>query len=130
MGITCTRRLANTDPPGTQLVFTTYAGAAVLTLMGPDVTLAGLREHAGSLLLMGATWAGGHWMTVTAYRSANAALLSPLSYSQLVWAALLGFALFSHIPDAASIAGMAVIICSGLLAAYSARPARALPRAG
>lgn len=38
-----------------------------------------------------------------------------MTYLQLVWAALLGFAVFGHVPDALSLTGMIVVIISGVI---------------
>jgi drug/metabolite transporter (DMT)-like permease len=40
---------------------------------------------------------------------------------QIVWATLLGWGVFGHFPDAAALAGMAIIAGSGLLLAWFER---------
>ncbi|MEO6360180.1 MAG: hypothetical protein ABIO43_06365 [Sphingomicrobium sp.] len=50
-----------------------------------------------------------------AYRYTTASVLAPITYFQLVWAGLLGWLIFRHVPDALSIAGMVVIAISGLM---------------
>jgi drug/metabolite transporter (DMT)-like permease len=68
------------------------------------------------LVGMAACWCGAQWLTISAYRIAPAASIAPYAYTQLVWASLLGVLVFMHVPDTVSLAGMAVIITSGLLA--------------
>jgi len=51
---------------------------------------------------------------IGAYRRAEAALIAPMQYSQIIWAILFGFLLFDEVPDAGTFIGVAVIIASGL----------------
>jgi drug/metabolite transporter (DMT)-like permease len=72
----------------------------------------------------------GHFLFTAAHRLAAASTLAPVLYAQLVWAGMLGWLAFGHVPDAASIAGMGVIAGAGALAAIRSRlAARALERA-
>jgi drug/metabolite transporter (DMT)-like permease len=42
------------------------------------------------------------------------ALLQPYNYSLFVWAVVVGYLMFGHIPDDWTLAGAAIIIVSGL----------------
>jgi drug/metabolite transporter (DMT)-like permease len=48
-------------------------------------------------------------------------MLGPFMYSQLVMAIFLGWAVFGHLPDGFSFAGMLVIAGSGLMLVLSHR---------
>ena len=50
-----------------------------------------------------------------AYQSAPSAIIATFDYSYLMFAALWGFVFFSEVPDALSVAGMALIFGAGLL---------------
>lgn len=63
----------------------------------------------------------GHLMLTRAFRYAAASFLSPFLYVQLVWATLLGWLFFSHLPDLLSLVGMLVIVGSSLSIAYAER---------
>jgi drug/metabolite transporter (DMT)-like permease len=67
-----------------------------------------------SLGLFGGT---GHFLLISAFRQAPASVLSPALYAQLIWATLLGWLVFNHVPDAWAMGGMLVIAVSGLLLA-------------
>ena len=67
----------------------------------------------------------GQWIVVLAFRYADASVLAPFSYSQLVWATMLGFLIFGDVPDILTIAGAAIIIGSGLYTAHRERVRRA-----
>jgi drug/metabolite transporter (DMT)-like permease len=63
----------------------------------------------------------GHYLYTAAYRHASASMLAPMNYLQLVWAGLLGWLVFNHVPDALSVAGMAIIGGAGTAIALGSR---------
>lgn len=74
--------------------------------------------------LLGLMVTVSHILFTAAYREAPATVLAPFNYLHLVFAALLGLAVFHHLPTPAALAGIALVIAGGVLAALSA-PARA-----
>lgn len=118
-----TRFLARTETTVALLVSTALVGclsyAAVLALTWPgmaSVPTPGLGQVG---LLIGLTVAStlGHFLFTAGYREAPAALLAPMNYLHIVWATLLGWAVFAHMPDALTIAGMGCVLASGALVA-------------
>ena len=69
----------------------------------------------------------GHALLTAAYRHADASLLAPLSYLQLLWAGILGWLVFGHIADGISLLGMAIVAASGALIAIKTRAPPAVP---
>lgn len=69
----------------------------------------------------------GHFLYTAAFRHAPASLLAPMNYLQLLWAGLLGWIVFNHVPDMLSIVGMCVIAISGAMLALKSRSARSIP---
>jgi len=63
----------------------------------------------------------GHLLLTNAFRFASAATLAPFTYSQIVFAGVVGYLAFDHAPDAGALIGMGVIIASGLCMAYVQR---------
>nr|WP_237684840.1 DMT family transporter [Szabonella alba] len=51
---------------------------------------------------------------IAAYRAAEAVIVAPMQYSQMIWAAIFGYLIFDEAPDALTLLGAAVIIASGL----------------
>jgi S-adenosylmethionine uptake transporter len=51
---------------------------------------------------------------IAAYRRAEAAIVAPMQYSQILWAALFGALFFGETPDEATLVGAGLIIASGL----------------
>ncbi|ALG69467.2 DMT family transporter [Beggiatoa leptomitoformis] len=66
----------------------------------------------------------GHFLFTAAYQHAPASVLAPMNYVQLLWAGLLGWLVFQHIPDQLSLLGMTVVAASGVLVVLKSR----LPR--
>ncbi len=118
-----TRQLSPTENTVTMLFYTALVGTVSMTLAAPlywGGPMPGWIDAAliASLGLYGGT---GHLMLTRAFRYAAASFLSPFLYAQLIWAMLLGALFFQHLPDALSIAGMAVIAASSLSIALSER---------
>ncbi|WP_375173785.1 DMT family transporter [Pseudooceanicola sp.] len=51
---------------------------------------------------------------IYAYRHAEAALIAPMQYSQILWALLFGALFFDESPDTTTLAGAGIVIASGL----------------
>lgn len=114
-----TRRLAGTDHPITSNFLSSLVGATVLSVLvffnwrTPSLADAALMAGLGCVTTM------GHLFLTNAFRFASAATLAPFMYGQIVFAGLIGFIAFDHAPDVGVILGIGVIICSGLVMAYT-----------
>lgn len=76
----------------------------------------------GSLLTaLGALGGLGHYLFTAAFRHAPASILAPMTYLQLLWAALLGWLVFHHAPDVVSVLGMLIVGASGVMVALRSR---------
>ncbi len=113
-----TRKVAGVEHPLTSLVWGAIVGAVLLSAVlpfawkTPDQAL-----HWALLGVIGVLASVGHYLLIRAYDYAPATLLAPFTYSGLVWAMLLGLAVFGNFPDGWSLAGMAVVVGSGLFLA-------------
>ncbi len=68
-----------------------------------------------ALLLVSAVGSAlGNFLLVMASRKAEASLIAPLVYSQLISATALGIVVFGDWPDLVSLAGLVLIAISGL----------------
>ncbi|MCV2875815.1 DMT family transporter [Rhodobacteraceae bacterium XHP0102] len=54
------------------------------------------------------------WLVILAYRMADAVIVAPMQYSQILWAVFFGMMFFGEGVDQATIIGAAVIIASGV----------------
>lgn len=75
-------------------------------------------------LSMGVCGGLGHFLYTAAYRHTSASVLAPMNYLQLLWAGLLGWMVFQHVPDTYSIIGMCIITASGAIIALRSRPVK------
>jgi drug/metabolite transporter (DMT)-like permease len=75
-------------------------------------------------VFIGVASTAGQWIVVLAFRYADASVLAPFSYSQLVWVSVLGFFVFGEIPDAWTVVGAGFIVASGLYTAHRERVRR------
>jgi drug/metabolite transporter (DMT)-like permease len=114
-----TRRLARTEKPLTMHFYTGWVGALIATIPLPFVwtSLAGWHWW-GLLCLMGLTATVGHFLLILAYQRAPASTLTPYLYVQIAFAMLGGWLIFSQIPDATSLFGMALIAVCGAAGAW------------
>ncbi|AUH66917.1 DMT family transporter [Paracoccus zhejiangensis] len=110
-----TRAMAGSFRPRFLLISQLLIGAVVLAPFGlrsnfpvPDMPLFAL------LLISAVGSALGNYLMVMASRKAEASLIAPLVYSQLISATGLGIVVFSDWPDLISLAGLILIAVSGL----------------
>lgn len=118
-----TRILSRSETTAAMMFHTMLTGSIVLLpLAAVSITTIALTPW--DLLLMGVLGVlstGGHFLFTSAYRFAGPATLAPINYLHLVWAAILGWLAFGHIPDAIALAGMAAILAAGLAVTLFAR---------
>ncbi len=110
-----TRKISADEDPVVSVFFTALAGAVVLTAAIPFVWQTP-SEPLGYLLMLGVGLAGGfgHYLLILASRHAPASLLAPYYYTQIFGSILVGYLLFSDLPDGFTLAGAGVIVCAGL----------------
>lgn len=71
-------------------------------------------EHLGLVALIAAfAWTAGRFI-IAAYQAGEAAIIAPMQYSQILWAALYGAIFFQETIDQSTLIGAAIIIASGL----------------
>ena len=76
----------------------------------------------GVLLGIGLLGGMGGLLLIQASRQTPANLIAPVQYSQLIWAILFGALFFNEYPDWIAIAGMLVVVSTGLLNVLTERP--------
>lgn len=123
-----TRKLLD-ESAHTTLFYSASVGTVVLSLALPFAIDA---SHFSSaevfpFVLMGLLAGLGHWCLTHAYLQAPAALLTPFTYLQIVWATAFGYWIFGQYPDRVSAVGMSIIVSSGIsLALWERRRMRLL----
>lgn len=112
-----TRLLAGKDHPATSNFYSGLVGAVLLTpfaLLQLDTVGQLAALDTGMLLGLGVLAMGGHMLLTQAFRYATAAVLAPFTYGQIISACVVGWIAFGQLPDVLALAGVAVIIASGV----------------
>jgi drug/metabolite transporter (DMT)-like permease len=107
-------RSVRDDDARTSLLFTAAVGAAVTSLIVPWHWA--WPDSYGWLLLAGSGLMGalGHFCIIEAFSNAQASVVSPFSYSSLIWATFMGFLVWGDLPTPDVLIGATLIIASGL----------------
>lgn len=114
-----TRKLAAFDTPETTLFYTGIIGAAVMLPVLPFVWETPADPLVWALLaVIGAFGALAHWLLILAHKHAQASLLAPFNYMQLLGSVIIARLVFNETPDKWTLTGGAVIIASGLYVLY------------
>jgi drug/metabolite transporter (DMT)-like permease len=88
------------------------------------------------MIAMGLLGGIGQLLVVQAFHHAPASAVAPWNYSAMIWAALLGWLVWSEVPDEPLLVGAAIVIGSGLYLLYretrlrTSRGMRRRPSAG
>lgn len=90
-------------------------------MLVPFVWVAPNWREVGLGLCIGVASTVGQGIVVMAFRYADASVLAPFSYIQLVWVSILGFLVFGEVPDLWTLVGAVIIIGSGLYTAHRER---------
>lgn len=102
---------------------TSLMGGLMLSLMVPFVWQAPDLLQWGQLALLAAIATYGHLMIVRAYDHAEASLLAPLAYFEMVTSTVMGLIFFGDFPDGWTLAGVAVLIACALYISMRERAA-------
>ena len=117
-----TRVLARTETTMALVFHTALVGAVsfvtMMLVLGTE-TLPTAFDFA-TMLALGGLATAGHLIFTLAYREAPASTLAPINYMHIAFATVLGWLVFSQLPDALGFTGMALIAVAGLMAAWRA----------
>jgi drug/metabolite transporter (DMT)-like permease len=116
-----TRMISGKDRAITTMAYSSVVGLGILTALVPFFWVTPNWRDLVLGVCVGLASTTGQWIVVLAFRYADASVLAPFSYSQLVWATILGFLIFGEIPDIWTLVGAAIIIASGLYTAHRER---------
>jgi drug/metabolite transporter (DMT)-like permease len=116
-----TRMMSGKELATTTMTYSSVAGVCILSALVPAVWVTPSWHDILFGILIGVASTAGQWIVVLAFRYADASVLAPFSYSQLVWVSLLGFLIFGEVPDVWTVTGAAFIVASGLYTAHRER---------
>jgi drug/metabolite transporter (DMT)-like permease len=116
-----TRKMSGQERTAVTMTYSSIVGFAVLCALVPFVWVTPTWHDILFGTIVGLASTAGQWIVVLAFRYADASVLAPFSYIQLLWVTLLGFVIFGEVPDVWTVAGAAFIVASGLYTAHRER---------
>ncbi len=123
--VIATRKLAGADRPQTTLAWTQIAGLVFLTPILPWVWRRPESVEIWVIMAaMGVLAATSHGMLIVAHRFAPAPILTPFTYTQLVWMIVSGVLVFGDWPAVPTLIGAALVVACGAYLALRERRAR------
>jgi drug/metabolite transporter (DMT)-like permease len=116
-----TRLMSGQERAMVTMTYSSIIGFAILCALVPAVWVTPTWHDILFGTVIGVTSTAGQWIVVLAFRYADASVLAPFSYVQLLWVTLLGFVIFGEVPDVWTITGASFIVASGLYTAHRER---------
>ena len=113
-----TRYVSRSDTAITSFFWTGIGGTVTMSLISLFIWDNILKEDYLWLLLMCVLSAGSHFMMVKTLQVAEASVVQPFSYLQLVFGSIIGVTIFSESIDLMIIVGALVVIGSGLFTTW------------
>lgn len=109
-----TRKIGNEERSAVLMLYPMVANCVLMGVALPFVYRPMPVEHLGLLAILSALGFAGGLFMIAAYRRGDAAIVAPMHYSQIVWAAVYGALIFNEYPDTYTWVGVAVIISAGV----------------
>jgi len=110
----CTRALSHQDSALTTLFYSALLGAIIMSAIVPFHFQTPDMWGWFVMFLAGLFGTVGHYCMIQAFTNAEASAVAPYTYSNLIWATVIGFFFFGNLPDMWTYVGAAIIIASGL----------------
>jgi len=125
-----TRRLAQSESTSSIVFYfslsCTLAGLATL----PFGWVTPSTGEIVALISIGVLGGTGHIFLTESYRYASASLVAPFDYTSMIWALVLGYAMFGETPTSEIVLGSAIIAAAGLFVIWRERQLAAMRRRG
>ncbi len=122
-----TRRIAGGTSAMTTTFLTSLAGAAITSVAVVFVWQTPTPQQWWLFLLLAFIATTGHYLIVRAYDYAEASLLAPLSYTEMIMAVAAGWYFFGDFPDAWTFVGVGVLIACAIYISYRERVRKVAP---
>ena len=109
-----TRKIGQKEKTAVMLLYPLFGNFLIMGAIMPFVYVPMPIQHLGGIALISFLGFTAMFFIVGAYKAANASIIAPMQYSQMLWAGLFGFILFDDGISLSFIAGAGLIILSGL----------------
>ena len=108
------RKIGGEERPVVILLYPMVANFVVMACALPFVYTAMPLEHLGLVAIIAVFGWTANRLVIKAYQAGEAAIIAPMQYSQIIWAAIFGAVFFNEVVDGWTAAGAAIIIASGM----------------
>ena len=108
------RKIGNEERPVVLMIYPMVANFVVMAMALPLVYEPMPITDLGLLAVIAVFAHIGMRFMIKAYQTGEAAIVAPMQYSQILWAAAYGLLFFDEVPDTGTAVGAGVIILSGL----------------
>ncbi len=115
------RQVSAYDRSQTTVLYTATVGLVIYSVAGLFLWQPPTMEQWLLLAAVGVMGSAGHILLVRAYEQAPASALQPFNYGLPLWAVIIGWIVFDHLPDALTFAGGGLVIGGGLYALWRER---------
>ena len=116
-----TRRIAGSTGAMTTTFLTSLAGAVLTSIAVVFVWQAPTPHQWLLFLLLALIATFGHYLIVGAYDFAEASLLAPLGYTEMIMAVIAGWYFFGDFPDKWTFVGVGILIACAIYISYRER---------
>lgn len=116
-----TRAIAHAAPPIVTTFQTNLLGGLILTVLVAPVWVAPSQLEWAQLLALAFIATYGHLLIVRAYTHAEASLLAPFAYTEMITSVALGWWFFGDLPDLWTFVGVSVLIAGALAISVNER---------
>jgi drug/metabolite transporter (DMT)-like permease len=113
-----TRRVTRQDSAETSAVYSALVGTVVMSMVVPFVWTAATWADAALLFSLGIIGGTGHYFVARAMTYAQANVVAPFGYWQLVGSVIVGYLISGYLPDAFTWLGAGIIVCAGIYIAW------------
>ena len=113
-----TRRVSEGDDPPVTAVYTVVLALIGSSIIAPfDMAMPSSSNQWLAFIGLGVAGALGHFFLIRAYSMAQASIISPFDYGQLIGATILGYLIWGDFPDLWTWVGAIILVLSGFYVA-------------
>ena len=116
-----TRKIAGSAPAMVTTFYTSLCGALMMSIIVLFVWQPPTLSQWGFFVLLSLIANGGHYLIIRAYDHAEASLLAPLAYTEMIMATLAGWYFFGDFPDLWTFAGVGILIACAIYISWRER---------
>ncbi|PZF75418.1 EamA/RhaT family transporter [Aestuariivirga litoralis] len=116
-----TRRISGSAPAMVTTFYTSLMGAIIMSVIVVFVWQTPTPAQWGFFVLLSAIANGGHYLIIRAYDHAEASLLAPLAYTEMIMATVLGWYIFGDFPDLWTFVGVGILIACAIYISWRER---------